>query len=598
MHRRVFAIFLMIFGLVVAAACGANGGAGGSPSDRNKSAQPANKSGTTADFKVTLDPAAKGPAPDIPGAKQGGTVTVLTRQVPHTVDPTRAYYTDSLAIAKLVFRTPTALVMQDDGTYKLMPDLMTDLGQHNEDFTQWTFKIKDGIKFQDGTAVTSKDFAYAVKRSFAVEELPNGPVYQQTYFLDGDKYKGPFQPAAKGGGDDYKGVETPDDQTLILKMARPFPDLPYYLTFPAFTPIPQAKDTKQNYELDPVATGPYKYKQFKKGNQLLLEKNDQWDPATDPFRHQYADQFDFKFDQDRLRLQEQLIADQGPDQASITYDQVDASLLPKIVGQEPEKRLKKGPGTCAFFTYLDVRKIPLEVRRAILAAWPYDTERQAAGNSPLTSEPATTIMPPTTPGWENFDVAGYKGKGPGDPDKAKSMLQAAGKLNFELIWNFVSDDPVSPQVSEVRKQAMEKAGFKVTAIPLQQAQARIEANNPKSRTNVRPGGGWCLDWPSGGTIFPAILYGPLIAANPDGVPNGSFLDEDKVDDAIDKALVLPSDEQPAAWAAIDKMMMEDFAPVVPDYYARNAFLYGSKLGGVRLDVYANGPEFTRLFVSQ
>jgi peptide/nickel transport system substrate-binding protein len=584
---------LVILGLV-AAACGGNGG---TPSDRNRSAEPTNKTGTTEDFTVTTDPNVKGPAPEVPGAQKGGTITVLTRQVPHTLDPTRAYYTDSLMIARLVFRTPTALVMQDDGSYKLIPDLMTDLGKPNEDFTEWTFTVKDGIKFEDGTPVTSKDFAYAVKRSFAVEELPNGPVYQQSYFLDGDKYKGPFQPAAKGGGPDYKGVATPDDKTLVLKMAKPFPDLPYYMNFPIFTPIPEKKDTRQNYENAPIATGPYKYKEFKKGDQLVLEKNDQWDPATDPFRHQYADAYHFKFDQDRLRLQEQLIANKGPDQTAITYDGVDSSLLPRIVGKEPEKRLVKGAGTCSFFTYLDVRKIPLEVRRAILVAWPYDAERQAAGESPLTSEPATTIMPPTTPGWENFDVAGLGSKGNGDPARAKQMLEAAGKLNFELIWNFSSDDQVAGQVSTVRKNAMEKAGFKVTAIPLPQAQGRVEANNPKSRVNVRPGGGWCLDWPSGGTIFPAILYGPLIAANPEGVPNGSFLDEDKVDEAIDKALVLPTEEQKEAWAAIDKLIMEEFAPVVPDYYARNTFLHGSKVGGVRLDVYANGPEFTRLFVT-
>lgn len=596
MRRRVLAIFVVILGLVLAA-CGTNNN-GQSPSERNQSTQPEKNAGTTDDFKVTLDPAAKGPAPDVEGAVDGGTITVLTRQVPHTLDPTRAYYVDSLAISRLVFRTPTALVMQDDGSFKLVPDLMTDLGTHNEDFTEWKFTLKDGIKFQDGNPVKAQDFAYAIKRSFAVEELPNGPVYQQTFFADGDKYTGPFKKAAQGGGPDYKGVETPDDKTVVIKMAKPFPDLPMYFTFPAFTPIPEAKDTKENYENDPVATGPYKYEKFDKGKQLDLVKNEQWDPATDPFRHQYADSFVFKFDQDRLRLQEQLIADKGVDQASLTYDNTDSSLLPKIQGKEPEKRMLDGPGTCAFFAYMDVRKIPLEVRKAILAAWPFDSLHKANGDSPLTYQPATTILPPTTPGWENYDVAGNGGKGDGDPAKAKKMLEDAGKLNFELIWNYTQDDTVASQVSQVRKSALEKAGFKVTAIPLSQAQGRIEANNPKSRVNVRPGGGWCLDWPSGSTVFPAILYGPLIAANPDGVPNSSFLDEDEVDDAIDKAMVAPIEEQPKLWAAIDKLIMEKYAPVIPDFYARNVFLHGSKVGGVRLDTFQNGPDFTRLFVKK
>ena len=84
----------------------------------------------------------------------------------------------------------------------LAPDMATDLGTPNEDNTEWTFTLRDGLKYEDGTDVKAEDVAYAISRSFAIEELPDGPTYQLTFFQDGDTYKGPYKDKAP-----YKGVE-------------------------------------------------------------------------------------------------------------------------------------------------------------------------------------------------------------------------------------------------------------------------------------------------------------------------------------------------------------------------------------------------------
>ena len=60
------------------------------------------------------------------------------------------------------------------------------------------------------------------------------------------------------------------------------------MTFPMFTPIPKAKDTKQDYKNHPLATGPYMFDPTSAGTSLTLKKNPNWDPNTDPVRHQYA----------------------------------------------------------------------------------------------------------------------------------------------------------------------------------------------------------------------------------------------------------------------------------------------------------------------
>jgi len=277
-----------------------------SPSSNNDGS---NTGGDIKGQEKSVDPDAKGPAKDVPGAKKGGTLTVYSQSTPNTFDPTDIYYVDSNEISRLMIRTPTQIDLRN-GKPVLVPD-MTDLGTPSADGLTWTFKTKGSFKYDDGTEVKIEDFAYAVKRSFAHDVFANGPTYQMQYFKDGDKYKGPYT-----GGLDYSGVETSGTDTLIIHLAKPFPDLAFYMTFPMFGPIPQAKDTKDNYKNKWLSTGPYGLDSYTPGTELKLKKNPNWDANTDPVRHQYADSWDFKWGVDDVANQKQVLNSVGPDATS------------------------------------------------------------------------------------------------------------------------------------------------------------------------------------------------------------------------------------------------------------------------------------------
>ena len=183
-------------------------------------------------------------------------------------------------------------------------------------------------KYEDGTDVKAEDVAYAVARSFAIEELPDGPTYQTSFFLDGDTYKGPYKDKAP-----YKGVVV-DGNDITIKMATPFPQMDYYASFPAFTGIPQAKDTKEEYGNHPLATGPYMFDDYKPGTSLTLVKNPNWDPATDPGRIQSIDKWVFKFGEDTAKLKNVILSDQGEGQTTITCDNVTRTYK-KITAESP-----------------------------------------------------------------------------------------------------------------------------------------------------------------------------------------------------------------------------------------------------------------------
>src|SRR3954468_7987874 len=265
MHMKKPGVVIAAAALMTLAACG--GGGGGSSSTPNSNGKI--EGGNAGSFK---DPNAKAPAPVPSNAAQGGTFTVLTNQVPSTLDPTQAYYVDSTAIlSDLVLRSLTQYAYDaDTNDMQLIPDMATDLGKPSEDNKEWTFTLRDGLKYEDGTPVKAEDVAYAVKRSFAIAELPDGPTYQTTFFLDGDKYKGPFKD--KGA---YKGVEV-NGNDITIKMRRPFTDMDYLASFPQFTAIPEAKDNPETYGQHPLATGPYKFADYKPGSSLTLVKNENW----------------------------------------------------------------------------------------------------------------------------------------------------------------------------------------------------------------------------------------------------------------------------------------------------------------------------------
>ncbi|WP_433021545.1 ABC transporter substrate-binding protein [Kribbella sp. CA-294648] len=582
--KRITAVAATV--MLAVAACG-------SPSASNKSGGSDEGNLGGAQVKAT-DATAKGPAPELEGAKKGGTITILSDVTPDTFDPTNIYYTDGNQIAKLYMRALTQYKL-DPKTQKptLVPDLAEDLGTKSADGLSWTFKLKQGIKYDDGTPVKAADYAYAIKRSFAHDLYDQGPAYQLQFFKDGDKYKGPYG----ANGADYAGVETPDEKTLIIHLRKKFDDLPFYAAFPLFTPIPQAADTKKEYELKPKSTGPYKLASLTPGSELKLVKNEHWDPNTDPVRYQYVDGFNFKFAQDTIKVQRQVLASSGVDANALNYSNLDASLLNEVKDQS---QIIKGDSPCVITFSMDTRKIPLDVRKLIAKAYPMDDWRKVAGLTPDTAVPASTYLPPAVPGYEKYELPGLTGKGKGAQDPAiaeevKNKLKELGKSNFELSWYYSNDDPITTQVNQLRTQTFEKAGFKVKAIGVPKAKIRTLIGNQNGPVNIgKAPGSWCSDWPSGTSWFPVLYKSDAIEL---GNSQGQLQDP-KLDAEIDRVAALSPDEQLKEWPKIDKMIMQDYLPSVPLYYSASAFPVGKNIGHAVNDPTQGMPEFTSLYLKQ
>ncbi len=485
-----------------------------------------------------------------------------------------------------------------NGKPVLVPDLATDLGKSSEDGLTWTFTLKDGIKYEDGSPVTAKDVVFAAKRSFDPDLAANAPTYQRDYFKGGADYQGPYK-----GDKNWKGVEAPDDKTVVFHLEKRFETLPYFVSFSQFAPIPEAKDKKADYQLHPLATGPYMFDKYTPGTELTLKRNPNWDPASDPARNDYPDGYHFKWGVDDLKTQTAILASSGEDATTLNWMPVDSSLVPQIEG-EKKAQFVEGPSSCVFVVNMDARKIPLPVRKAIAVAWPYDSMHKARGETSHSFVPAATLIPPQIPGQLAYTAEaapGVKmnGQGDGDPAKAKEVLAQAGygpDKPFELIYYYTNDDDTAQKANQVRKQKLEAAGFKVQDIGVPAKEIRKYAQDPKGKYNMlQSPRGWCFDWPSADSIIPPTIG--TVALSGGSTTFGNFSDA-KIDSELKRIQQLSITEQGPEWGKMDKWLTETYLLAIPDYYDKGNTTFGTKVKNVQNNPNAGQPYLPQIWLEQ
>ncbi|MFJ7148566.1 ABC transporter substrate-binding protein [Streptomyces sp. NPDC100445] len=524
------------------------------------------------------DSDAKGSGDSTP--HKGGTLTVLNSQPQSDFDPARLYTSGGGNIPSLVFRTLTTRNRENGAAgAKVVPDLATDTGRPNKDATVWTYTLKKGLRYEDGTPITSADIKYGIERSFA-PELSGGAPYLRDWLTGAADYQGPYK--------DKKGlsaIRTPDSRTIVFHLNKPEGEFPFLATQTQFTPVPRGKDTGTKYESHPVSSGPYKVvRNENDGEHLVLARNTAWSAATDPERKAYPDRIDVRSGLDSSVINQRLSASQGADSAAVTTDtNLGPAELAKVTG---DKKLAARVGT-GHFGYTDYIAFnpavkPFDdpkVRQAIAYAVDRSSVVNAAGGSAL-AEPATTFLP-------NQKSFGYTPYDPfpagraGNPAKARELLARAGHKNGLTITLTHSDNKdfeTSPEIATALQDALKKAGITVKLQGLEDNDYRDEIHSVKTE----PGfflAHWGADWPSGGPFLAPIFDGRQIVR--DGANfNTGLLDDKSVNDEIDRINKL-TDLSAAAerWGALDKKI-GDKALVVPLFHPVYKRLYGSHVRNV------------------
>jgi oligopeptide transport system substrate-binding protein len=187
--------------------------------------------------------------------------------------------------------------------FQLQPALADGMPVVTDNGLTVTFKIKKGVKFQDNAAfpggkgreLTAKDFVYSWKRLADPKNVSDG-----FWIFDG-KVKGlnEWAEGMKTGKTTYdspiEGLATPDDQTLVIKLIKPYYQLNDVLAMCFGAAVPKEAVDKYGAEFlnNPVGTGPFlleKPSDWIHNNKISLKKNSNWRGETYPAEGAPGDQ--------------------------------------------------------------------------------------------------------------------------------------------------------------------------------------------------------------------------------------------------------------------------------------------------------------------
>ncbi|WP_055483013.1 ABC transporter substrate-binding protein [Sphaerimonospora mesophila] len=579
--RRIASMTAVLAAGALALAGCAKGGGGGAPETAagTSSQKPLENKAVSAITVGTAEDS-KGPAPEIAEAKTGGTVTMLDRDDFSHLDPGRVYLNYNSSVSELFTRQLTNYKRNADGTLTLVGDLATDTGSTTDSGKTWTFTLKDGLKWEDGSPITSADIKYSFERLFA-DFITEGPTYAQQWLVPEadkpfrDQYEGPYD------GKELDTIETPDDKTVVFHLNGAHPDFNFTLAMTGYGAVPKAHDTKQKYDRHPFSSGPYKIVSHVTDKSLDLERNPHWDKNTDPIRHAYPDKWHMEFGYQSQQTTERFLADNGKDKQAFTFhNPVAPERVQEVLGNA-EAMQRSLQGLTPFTTFYNIntkRVTDVNVRKALITAWPNKQIQQLAGGEVTAGKIATTVMSPTVMGYEAFDLYGKLQKPEGDPEAAKQLLAQSGDPNPTIVYAY-NQTPTQEKITVAIKEALTKAGFKVVAKPLNPATYYDAIGLVDNKYDVY-WGGWAADWPTGSTAIQPQFDGRQIA---DGATNYSHLDVPEINEGIDKANAITDPvEAGKAWAALDRKIM-DQAAIIPEFYQTYFGLYGSGLGGVKFD---------------
>ncbi len=519
---------------------------------------------------------------------KGGDLTILTSQTELSFDPAKS---QSLAITSLglVERRLTTWDITPGQEAKYVPDLATDTGTSSNGGKTWTYTLKDGLTYDDGTPITSGDIKYGLERSFA-PELSGGLGYHKSLLAGAADYQGPYD------GKALSSIKTPDDKTIVFELNTSYGDWPWIASMPAFSPVPKAKDTKPaTYGEKPAASGPYTVESYAQGVALKLARNPKWTASTDTVRTAGPDTITFKLSQDATVAAQSLIADSGEAQTSFGAQFVPPAQLAQAQGNPTAKSrlVTSDPGALAYLAFNTSRGVLKDPK--VRQALQYAADRQAfllASGGEISGAAATTLITPGIPGRAEYDL--YPAPATGDLDKAKQLLADAGHASDLDLNLVVQNDSVSLAQGQAIQQGFAKAGVKVTLVPLDQNTAveRVTAGSGDYDMYI---GSWQPDFPSPNGNIQPLFDSSQIGG---GGYNISRYSNAGVDAAIAKATgTVDQAEAATQWAAIDKKIMGD-APIVPLTYTKNSFMHGSKVQNFQIGAFPAYPNYLKVTLSQ
>jgi peptide/nickel transport system substrate-binding protein/oligopeptide transport system substrate-binding protein len=490
-NERVIFSLLVILTLILTA-CTSSAPPTAAPAESSgggEAAAPTESADTSAPAEPTEAPAAESGAMT---PQKGGSMTIVYKDDLATLDPAIGYDWTNWPAMKMVFDG----LLDYDGTTNIMPRLAEDMPQVSDDGTVYTFKLHQGVKFQNGRELTADDVVYTMTRLLDPKTGSPG-----AGFYVGIKGAQDF---IDGKATSVEGIKALDNYTVEFTLSQP--DVTFLnkmaLNFAFIVPKEEVEKAGENFGHVPVGTGPFKFKEWQPGQYLLFERNPDYFYEGLPYLDEVRIEVGVEPDVALLRLERgeiHLMGDPPPgaDWARISSDAAWAN------------RIERTPQVSTIYIAINTTMPPfdnLKVRQALNHAIDKQRIIQLLNGRGTV---ANQILPPTMPGYDP-SYQGYEY----DPEKAKALLAEAGFPDgFETTIECIAVDP-QPKLCESFQQDLDKVGIKLTINTLAAPNVIEDAGNGKNPLTWSGGLAWIQDYPD-----PDDFYAPILGCD-SNVPGG------------------------------------------------------------------------------
>ena len=501
------------------------------------------------------------------GGESGGTFTFGAAGAPEVFDPFYASDGETFRITRQIFE---GLVEVKPGSAELGPGLATEW-EPSEDGKDWTFTLREGVKFSDGEPLNAEAVCANFERMANQNEAAqSGPAEYWAY-------------STGGFGKDslYAGCEVKDEQNVVISVKRATSKFPALLSLSSFA-IQSPKALEEGNANDvktqgqgfvypensknPVGTGPYLFEEYDEANKTvtIVRNDDYWGEKAK------TEKIVFK-----------IIPDESTRRQELEAGSIDGYDLPNPVdwkgledaGNQVEIRDAFNILYMGFNPEANPALKDVKVRKAINYA--IDRESLVKAQLPEGATAASQFMPEAVSGY-NKDLQPY----PHDVDKAKQLLKEAGAENLTLQFAYPSQvtRPYMPnpqKLHEALANNLEEAGITV--------KTTTKPWNGGYLDNVDAGAydawllGWTGDYDSAdnfiGTFFgnPKATDFHTVAG---GFGNELAKELKDADSTVDEA------ERAAKYEALNKKIAEVYVPGAPISHSPPAIVVSEDVEGL------------------
>lgn len=500
---------------------------------------------------------------EAPAATEGGKeLAVQIGPDPETIDPALNSAVDGGNMILHAFEC--LLIVDQDGN--LAPG-QAESWETSEDGLTWTFHLRDGLKWSDGSDLTANDFVYSWKR---VCDPAVAAPYAETVLSMVKGYED-----AIGGNLDALAVSAPDDKTLVVELGDPCPYFGSLAAFATLSPVQQASveangDAWATAPETYVSNGPFYMTEWVPGSHITFSKNP------------------YYWNADAIKLGSlKFVLMEDPNAAYSAYQTGEVLMIKdvpteEIPSLEGNEEFYIDPIIGTYYVSLNIQKEPFDnadVRKALslaidrdyLASTLMQGTYTAAGNfmGPGWMDPAGgEFMEKANGGKPYIDTANFEA----NLEEAKQLLADAGYPNgegFPTITYTTNDIAYHKVVAEYLQQAWAELGINL----------QVNIVEWSSFTPMRRSGdfevarnGWVGDYSD-----PSNMLDCLYSTN--GNNDGKFASE-AFDKAMDTArTTMDTTERSKALHEAEDVLMDEMG-CIPLAYYNDFWLQSSKITGM------------------